>query len=88
VEVVDVSTPATFIRYTGNWHGSYQGWYPPADLLSGGAIAKELPGLDDFYMIGQWVEPGGGLPPVALSGRNVAQIICRRDGKPFRTTRA
>jgi phytoene dehydrogenase-like protein len=44
--------------------------------------------LGDFYMIGQWVEPGGGLPPVALAGRNVAQIICRRDGKPFHTMQA
>ena len=26
-------------------------------------------------MVGQWVEPGGGLPPVVLSGRNVAQIL-------------
>jgi phytoene dehydrogenase-like protein len=88
IEVIDVSTPATFIRYTGNWHGSYQGWYPPADLLSGAGLPKTLPGLDDFYMAGQWVEPGGGLPPVALSGRNVAQIICRRDGKPFHTSQA
>jgi len=29
-----------------------------------------------------------GLPPVALFGRNVAQIICRRDGRPFRTVKA
>ena len=76
------------IRYTDNWHGSYQGWYPPADLLSGAALPKALPGLESFYMVGQWVEPGGGLPPAVLSGRNVAQIICRRDGKPFRTAKA
>jgi phytoene dehydrogenase-like protein len=88
VEVVDVATPATVIRYTHNWQGSYQGWYPPADLLSGGTIPKTLPGLRDFYMIGQWVEPGGGLPPAALSGRNVAQILCVRDGVPFTTTSA
>ena len=88
VEVIDVATPATFIRYTGNWHGSYQGWYPPPDLLSAPPLSRELPGLGGFYMIGQWVEPGGGLPPVALSGRNVAQTICKRDGKRFRTTKA
>ena len=88
VEVIDVATPATFIRYTGNWHGSYQGWYPPADILSAPPLPKELPGLESFYMIGQWVEPGGGLPPVALSGRNAAQIMCKRDGKRFRTSKA
>ena len=86
VEVIDVATPATIIRYTNNWHGSAQGWYPPQDILSAAPLRKELPGLGDFYMIGQWVEPGGGVPPAALSGRNVAQIICKGDKKPFVTT--
>jgi hypothetical protein len=35
---------------------------------------------------GEWVEPGGGLPPAAMSGRNVIQIICKRDKKTFVTT--
>lgn len=26
IEVIDVSTPATVIRHTGNWKGSYEGW--------------------------------------------------------------
>ena len=83
VEVVDVATPATFIRYTNNWQGSYEGWLPrPGSLMN--SIKKELPGLKDFYLIGQWVEPGGGLPPAIMSGRNVTQLICRRDGKDFR----
>jgi phytoene dehydrogenase-like protein len=85
VEVIDVATPATFIRYTRNWQGSYQGWYPSNDLLTAKPLSKTLAGLDRFYMIGQWVEPGGGLPIVAQAGRNVAQIICRRDGRPFQT---
>ena len=46
-------------------------------------FGKTLPGLDGFYMAGQWVEPGGGLPTVAMSGRNVIHIICKRDKKPF-----
>ena len=51
----------------------------------GNSIDKTLPGLDGFYMIGQWVEPGGGLPPAAQSGRNVTQIICKRDKRKFVT---
>ena len=86
VKVVDVATPATFIRYTHNWQGSYQGWYPSGDLLTAKPLSKTLPGLARFYMIGQWVEPGGGLPIVALAGRNVAQMLCKRDGKRFQTT--
>ena len=48
-------------------------------------INKTLPGLKNFYMIGQWVEPGGGLPPAIMSGRNVAQIICKKNRKKFTT---
>jgi len=40
-------------------------------------MRKSLPRLKNFYMVGQWVEPGGGLPAVALSGRNLAQVICK-----------
>jgi phytoene dehydrogenase-like protein len=52
-------------------------------MLTGKGMDKTLPGLDNFYMIGQWVQPGGGLPPAALSGRDAVQMICRRDSKPF-----
>lgn len=82
VEVIDVATPATFNRYTNNWRGSYEGWMPaPGALMT--TIKKELPGLNNLYMIGQWVEPGGGLPNTIRSGRNVAQIICKKDNKKF-----
>jgi phytoene dehydrogenase-like protein len=85
VEMHDVATPMTWERYTGNWRGSYEGWLPkPEDFMR--RMSKTLPGLDNFYMAGQWVEPGGGLPTAAMSGRNVIQIICKQDKKPFVTT--
>ena len=85
IEVLDVATPVTYVRYTNNWKGSFEGWLPTPKVF-GKRIKKTLPGLENFYMVGQWVEPGGGLPTVALSGRNLAQIICKIDGKKFRTT--
>jgi phytoene dehydrogenase-like protein len=86
VEMRDVATPLTFRRYTGNWQGSFEGWQiTPANWKK--QIRKTLPGLEGFYMCGQWVEPGGGIPAVAMSGRNVVQIICKKDGKKFTTTR-
>ena len=78
IEVVDVATPASILRYTNNWKGSFEGWQPgPGTLLL--RMDKSLPGLKNFYMIGQWVEPGGGLPPAIMSGRNVTQIICKKE---------
>jgi phytoene dehydrogenase-like protein len=81
VEMRDVATPITWERYTGNWRGSYMGWSLAKWSLMGKRMSKTLPGLDNFYMAGQWVEPGGGLPTAAMSGRNVTQIICNKDKK-------
>jgi phytoene dehydrogenase-like protein len=82
VDMTDVSTPATVIRYTNNWKGSFEGWLM-TQKTGFRQMKKTLPGLSDFYLIGQWVEPGGGLPSGLLSGRNAAQVICKADGKPF-----
>ena len=85
VEMVDVATPATTVRYTGNWRASFEGWMPtPGYMMKG--LPRRLPGLDDFYMVGQWVQPGGGLPTGVMSAREVLQLVCRRDGVKFRTT--
>ena len=81
-----MATPVTWERYTANWRGSYEGWLMTTKNFMK-SISKELPGLKNFYMVGQWVEPGGGVPPAALSGRNVIQIICKRDKKRFVATK-
>jgi phytoene dehydrogenase-like protein len=86
VEMWDVATPLTFERYTGNRKGSFIGWdLTPQTFMM--PMNKTLPGLGNFYLAGHWVAPGGGVPMAALSGRNVVQIICRRDHRPFATSR-
>jgi phytoene dehydrogenase-like protein len=87
IEVTDVATPLSFERYTGNWQGSTCGWLPSIKTMRYmfRGIKKTLPGLDNFYMAGQWVEPGGSLPFAAASARNVIWTICAQDGKPFVT---
>lgn len=82
IEVVDISTPATVIRFTGNWKGSMEGWLPtPATGFK--PLRNRLPGLNHFLMVGQWVLPGGGLPSGLLTARPAIQAICRQDGVPF-----
>jgi phytoene dehydrogenase-like protein len=86
VEMIDVATPATFHRYTLNWKGSFEGWIAtPLNWLE--RMRKTLPGLRNFHMAGQWVEVGGGLPSAEFSGRHVIQILCKQDGKRFKTQR-
>ena len=84
VEITDVVTPCTFNRYTHNWKGSTQGW-DNANIFSNKLIKKELPHLANFYLIGQWVQPGGGVPNAFLSGRDLAQIICKKDHQEFKS---
>ena len=85
VELLDMATPHTTWRFTLNHEGAFMGWSPTPQALRT-PFKKTLPGLDDFYMAGQWVMPGGGIPPCLYSGRHVIQILCKRDGKKFATT--
>jgi phytoene dehydrogenase-like protein len=82
VEMRDVATPVTWERYTGNWRASFEGWQITTDTF-GMSMSKTLPGLKNFYMCGQWVEPGGGVPSAAMSARNLIQVICKQDKKSF-----
>lgn len=84
VEMIDVATPVTFERYTGNWQGSWLGWLSTAKTMNM-RMSKTLPGLGNFYMVGTWVL-NGSLPGAVTSGRQVTQIICHKDKKPFVTT--
>ena len=82
IEVIDVSTPATVIRYTGNWKGSMEGWLlTPATGLW--PLPNKLPGLRQFLMVGQWVMPGGGLPSGLITARSAIRTVCRKDGVRF-----
>ncbi len=83
IEMTNVSTPATYIRMTGNWRGAVTGW-GSGGLLSENPFDRELPRLQNFYMAGHWVQPGGGIPLAFKSARDLAQIICRNEKKEFR----
>jgi len=83
IEEMDIATPATFHRYTGNWKGSVQGWLPGKKLLAMPPVGFELPGLKNFYYCGHWSVPGGGLPIAVKSARDVAKIICKTNKVPF-----
>lgn len=85
IEVVDVATPLSYERYTGNWFGATTGFLLTKEsmpmLVTG--VSKTLPGLENLYLAGHWVEPGGLVPVAAMSGRNAVHLICHADGKAF-----
>ena len=84
IEVIDVSTPATVVRLTGNWRGSMEGWLPTPQIGLR-PLPNRLPGLANFYMAGQWVMPGGGLPGGLMSARAAIRDLCAQDGLDFLT---
>lgn len=82
VEMTDVTTPYTLYRYTLNWKGAYEGWAPTSKTITK-TIKRTLPGLDRFYLAGQWVTPGGGVPVSMYTGMHAIQMMCRRDNKKW-----
>jgi phytoene dehydrogenase-like protein len=83
VEMIDVATPYTSWRYTLNDKGSPMGWQLTRKTLTE-LVPRTLPGLENFYMAGQWVLPGGGVPAAIYTGRNVLQILCKKEGTVFK----
>jgi phytoene dehydrogenase-like protein len=82
VEMADVATPMTYERYTGNWQASYEGFLPTPKTVKS-TIPNRLPGLKNFYMAGQWVRVGGGIPTGVSMGREAVKCICKEDGIRF-----
>jgi phytoene dehydrogenase-like protein len=83
VEVSDVSTPCTLWRYTLNRRGAYEGFALTEKTITA-RVSRTLPGLQRFYMAGQWTTPGGGVVPSLMTGRHAVMLMCRQDGKKFR----
>lgn len=82
IEVIDVATPKTDVKYTGVKDGAYEGFMPSKDNMMK-SLKMQLPGLQNFYMAGQWLSPGGGLPPSAQTGKWAVQLICKKEKQPF-----
>ena len=85
IEVVDVATPMTTLRFTGNGHGYRSPMSSMAlALFTGRRLSQTLPGLASFYMVGQWAGVPG-VPMVVAMGRDVVRAICHSDRRAFRT---
>ncbi len=82
IEMVDVATPATYIRYTNNWTGGQISWKATKKTF-GKPTTWEIKGLKDFYMTGQWAGTSGGLVNVVMMGNHLTQIICKNEGVTF-----
>ncbi|MGE5637714.1 MAG: phytoene desaturase family protein [Chloroflexota bacterium] len=90
IEAIDVVTPITVEHWTGGYRGFAQPWPAPQELakeINKNGVSKTLPGLQNFYMVGQWAGGTFGLSTVCLMGRDLIRDLCRKDGKTFVTSK-
>lgn len=64
----------TSYRYTLNHHGAMLGWEMSPDQLGELRPGVEGP-LKNLYLVGHWVQPGGGVTPVMISATQAARRI-------------
>ncbi len=75
VEVREVGTPLTNVRYTGNYRGAIYGWDQTLDNSEPRRLPHNTP-IRNLYLAGAWTRPGGGYGAVMPSGLQCfAQIM-------------
>jgi prolycopene isomerase len=67
IEVKEIGTPLTNVRYTANYRGAIYGWDQTLDN-SGMRRAGFATPIRDLYLAGAWTRPGGGYSAVLMSG--------------------
>ena len=80
VRMTDVATPVTYWSTSHTWRGVASDRSSPTSMFG---LQKRVPGLARFYLAGQWVEPGGGVPVALLSGKHAVQLLCADAGRDF-----
>lgn len=75
---IDVATPVTHRRYTGNKDGTIMGARPSVHNLRHGLATYRTP-VPNLLLGGHWAEIGGGVPIAVRAGANCAAIVLRTE---------
>jgi phytoene dehydrogenase-like protein len=67
VEVMEVGTPLTNVRYTSNYRGAMYGWDQTLDNSGNRRVPHGTP-VKNLYLSGAWTRPGHGYGGVISSG--------------------
>ncbi len=76
IEVMEVATPVTFHRYTGNRGGSIMGHKPTKKNIHA-CLANLTTPVKRLLLGGQWAEYGGGVPMATKAAVNSSLMILR-----------
>ena len=67
IEVREVATPLTNVRYTSNYRGAIYGWDQTVENSEPRRLPHKTP-IKNLYLAGAWTRPGGGYGAVIPSG--------------------
>jgi len=75
IEIMEIGTPLTNIRYTSNYQGAIYGWDQTVNNSGSRRIGHATP-IKNLYLAGAWTRPGHGYGAVIPSGLECfAEII-------------
>jgi prolycopene isomerase len=81
IEKIEVATPKTIVKFTGNYKGAIYGW---SQILSqsGKRRMRQKTIIENLFLSGAWTEPVGGVTGVMQSGVMAASKILHKE--PFK----
>ncbi len=82
IEVMDIATPLTYLRYTGNRNGAIMGFRPSFRNIRN-RIAHYATPVTNLFIGSQWAELGGGIPNAVKTGINSALLIMKQETPEF-----
>jgi prolycopene isomerase len=78
IEFMDVATPVTYHRYTGNKEGVMMGARPGKANYQA-KIAHFSTPLENVFLCGHWAALGGGVPIAVSTAANAALLVLKKD---------
>ncbi len=79
IEVKEIGSPLTNVRYTGNYRGGIYGWDQTIDNAMPNRLPQTTP-IDNLYLSGAWTQPGGGYGGVIWSGLSCFGTVMKNWG--------
>ncbi len=78
IELIDVATPVTHQRYTGNRDGSIMAAKPTGPNIRNRVAHYRTP-VKNLFLAGHWAEVGGGVPIAMRAGANAALFVLQKE---------
>ena len=78
---LDIATPVTHQRYTGNRNGTMMGARPGKKNMQAKIAHYKTP-ISNVFLSGHWAELGGGIPVAVRAALNSTLLVLKKDNKP------